>query len=110
MKPRKRNGRARRVTATRRTQLLADFEQSGLSAAAFARQHQIRYTTFCGWRTRRSPSQRPPPFVEVELAAPATSEVWVVELGGQARVRLQSPGQIALAAQLLGHLNPARPC
>jgi hypothetical protein len=34
----------------------------------------------------------------------------IVELVGQARLRIESAGQIALAAQLLQHLNAARPC
>ncbi len=58
--------RKHRAPAARRTHLLGAFERSGLSAAAFARQHGLSYTTFCGWRHRqtRTPS---PAFVQVEL-------------------------------------------
>jgi hypothetical protein len=49
----------------RRAQLLAAFDRSGLTAAAFARRHGIQYTTFCGWRHRRAKAS--PGFVQVEL-------------------------------------------
>jgi transposase-like protein len=57
-----------RFDADQRAQLLAAFERSGLSGAAFARQHGIHYTTFCGWRQRQAKAR--PAFVQVELAAP----------------------------------------
>jgi hypothetical protein len=41
--------RRARTSVARRRQLLAAFERSGLTAAAFARQHGIVYTTFCSW-------------------------------------------------------------
>jgi hypothetical protein len=65
--------RARRTEATRRAQLLAAFDRSGLSAA-FARQHQLNYTSFCGWRARRATAKAPPAFVQVELT-PARAEL-----------------------------------
>lgn len=104
--------RGRRTDAARRAQLLAAFERSGLSAATFARQHQLNYTTFCGWRARRAKAQAAPAFVQVELPAPpALSEELVLELGAQARVRLRSIGQLALAARLLQLLQPLpAPC
>jgi hypothetical protein len=102
--------RARRTTAAKRTQLLANFERSGLSAAAFARQHALNYTTFCGWRQRRGQANPLPAFVEVELpVAPAATEL-VVEWGAQARLRIRCFGQIPLAARLLQDLNAATPC
>ena len=42
--------RRSRTTSARRHQLLAEFDRSGLSAAAFAQQHHLAYTTFCRWR------------------------------------------------------------
>lgn len=107
--------RTRRSTAAQRTQLLRAFDRSGLSAAAFARRHQLRYTTFCNWRQRRDRAAVVPGFVQVELAAapvaPAsTATALIVELGRHARLRLESPAQIALAAALLQQLNAARPC
>ena len=110
MKKSKRASRATRTDVTRRAQLLAAFDCSGLSAAAFARQHGIHYTTFCGWRARRPRTNPSPAFVEVELAAPAVAAGLIVELGGQTRLRIESASQIALAAQLLQHLNASRSC
>ena len=36
----------------------SEFERSGLSAAAFARKHRLRYTTFSGWRHRSVEANR----------------------------------------------------
>jgi transposase-like protein len=105
------NGARRRprTDAAQRAQLLAKFARSGLSAAAFARQQGLHYTTFCNWRRRQDQSQRLPAFVQVELPPPAPAEL-VLELGPVARVRITEPGQVALAVRLLHELNPARPC
>jgi hypothetical protein len=115
MKSSKRPSRSQRTDAARRAQVLAAFDRSGLSAAAFARQQHLHYTTFCGWRQRRDNAQTAPAFVQVEVAqtalapAPPPGEL-VIELGAAARIRIASPGQLALAAQLLQHLNAARAC
>ncbi len=116
MKTSKSLPRAWRSTAVQRAQLLAAFDRSGLSAAAFARQHQLSYTTFCNWRQRRDRSARAPKFVEVQLpvtpVTPAQSSggVLIVELDQGARLRLESPAQIALAAALLQALHAPRAC
>lgn len=110
MKTSHRTLRARRTDSVRRAELLAAFDRSGLSAAAFARKHQIHYTTFCGWRARRSKAEPTPAFVQVELTAPPTANGLVVELGGHARLRIESPAQLALATQLIERFNAARPC
>lgn len=110
MKIANRPSRAHRTTLAERTQLLAAFERSGLSAAAFARQHALNYTTFCGWRQRCGKADTLPAFVEVELpAAPEATEL-VVEWGAQARLRIRCLGQIPLAVRLLQDLNVATPC
>lgn len=100
----------RRTHASRRAQLLAAFAQSGLSAAALARQHECRYPTFCGWRARQAQARPAPGFVELELAAPlpARAEL-VLALGPHARVRITDAGQIALAARRLPALRPPTP-
>lgn len=110
MRTSNRTSRAARATAAQRDQLLAEFDRSDVSAAAFARKHQLNYTTFCGWRARRSKTSSSSAFVQVELTEPATAGALVVELGGHARLRIESGSQIALAAQLLHHLNACRPC
>lgn len=101
--------RGRRTDASRRAQLLAEFDRSGLSAAAFARQHQLTYTTFCNWRQQRAATPSPT-FVQVELPASAAVAELVIELGPHIRMRIGSPAQIGLAAQLLKGLHPAAPC
>jgi hypothetical protein len=102
--------RARRTDAARRTQLLAAFDRSGLSAAAFARQHKLHYTTFCGWRQRRTQAKTAPALVQVELAAPPSATGLVIELGARARLRIESASQLPLAAQLLHHFHTAHSC
>jgi hypothetical protein len=89
---------------------LTAFDRSGLSAAAFARQHGLTYTTFCGWRYRRAKTKASPEFVQVELPAPAASAELVVELHTQARLHLTHAGQLDLAARLIQALHPPTPC
>ena len=100
----------RRTDAAQRAELLAAFDRSGLSAAVFARRYGIHYTTFCAWRAQRAKTKASPAFVQVELGgAPAWAGL-VIELGGGVRLRIESPAQISLAAQLVQQLNAARPC
>jgi transposase-like protein len=99
--------RQSRTTVSQRQRLVAAFDRSGLSAAAFARQHQIAYSTFCQWRSKRR--RRPhPTFAEVEILRPAAPAPVVIELSPHARMRLESPDQVELAAALLKHLQT--PC
>jgi len=93
--------RYRRTDAARRAKLLAAFDRSGLTAAGFARQQGLNYTTFCGWRHRRAKTKHLPGFVQVELPTPATPVPVVIEVGAGARIRIESAGQIELAADLL---------
>ncbi len=102
--------RRSRTSVTRRAQLLAAFERSGLSAAAFARQHHLHYTTFCNWRQRQASTKPAPDFVQVELSPPPARAGLVIELGSFARVRITEAGQMELAAQLLQVLSHATPC
>ena len=110
MKTSNRPSRSRRTDAVERAQLLSAFDRSGLSAAAFARQHKLNYTPFCGWRRQRTQSPTPPAFVELEVTPATPPAELVIELGSHAAMRIECPGQIALAAQLLQHLNASRPC
>ena len=102
--------RSSRTTATRRTQLLAAFERSGLSAAAFTRQHHLPYTTFCGWRQRRGRAQLSPEFVQVDLPPPPARAELVIEWGDSTRMRITDAGQLELAARLLQALHTPTPC
>jgi len=102
--------RRRPTPLARRTRLLAAFDRSGLSAAAFARQQGLRYTTFCGWRHRQAKAKPTPAFVEVQLTNPAPAVELLVELGAQVRLRLSSAAQMELAARLLHRLNTLASC
>ena len=101
--------RAARTDAAQRAQLLAAFDRSGFSAADFARQQRVHYTTFCAWRRSRDQAKTSPPFVEVELSPPAQPAELVLEVGA-ARLRLASVAQLPLAARLLQLLQEGRPC
>ncbi|HEV2327272.1 MAG TPA: helix-turn-helix domain-containing protein, partial [Verrucomicrobiae bacterium] len=80
----------RQAQAARREQLLDEFERSGLSAAEFARQHGLTYTTFCGWRKRWERGKALPSFVQVEVAPCAEAEGLVIEAGAQVRMTVAS--------------------
>ena len=102
--------RRQRIPSSRRTQLLAAFDRSGLSAAAFARQQGIGYTTFCGWRHRRAKTKASPVFVEVELPGPVAAVELLIEVGTHTRLRISSAGQVELAARFLHCFNARTSC
>ena len=106
------NGSTRRPRATpaQRAELLARFERSGLSAAAFARRHGLSYTTFCGWRQRQAKAESVPGFVQVDLPAADPAPGLVIELGPLIRLRLADASVIGLAARLLQALGAPTPC
>lgn len=99
----------RRTTARERAKVLAAFDRSGLSAAAFARKHHINYTTFCGWRQRRDKT-RALDFIQVDLPEAGTGPDLIVELGADIRLRIGSEHQIALAVALLGRMRKESAC
>ncbi len=100
---------APRIDAARRAQLLASFDRSGLSVAAFARQQGIHPTTLYGWRQRQGRGRTSPASVQVELAPPAAPAELMIELG-PARLRLVSAAQVPLVARLLQAFNDSRSC
>lgn len=74
----KRNRRGHRIVpVAERTRLVAAYQASGLTMAAFARREGINYATLAGWIykvARPSPSVKPIAFAQVRLPAPpATS-------------------------------------
>ena len=73
--------RSARIDAAHRAQIVSAFENGGLSAAAFVRQHGLNYTTFYSWRQRQRKVKSLPAFVQVEVAAPAARVELVIELG-----------------------------
>lgn len=99
-----------RTNAAQRTELLAAFAASGLSAAAFARRHGLHYTTFCAWRHAQAKARPVVGFAQVELPPSDPPTELIVELGAGVRLRLTSAAQLELAAGLLHHLRAATPC
>ena len=101
-----------RTRPSRRTQLLAAFSRSGLSAAAFAHEQGIGSSTFCGWRHRqaKAKAKASPDFVEVEVAGPAAAVELLIEVGAHTRLRISSAGQIELAARFLHCFNAQASC
>ena len=82
-----------------RAQLLTAIDRSGLSAAAFARQQGVPYTTFCGWRRRRDQGQSVPGFVQVETPESTRPGGTGDRMGWTAGMRLTSEAQIPLAVK-----------
>ena len=109
MNPTPMRTRSRRTTGDARAALLLAFQRSGLSAAAFAREHGLGGSTFYHW-LRQARTASPPAFVEVELPPALTTEGLVIELSPAPRLHLAGRHQVALAAQLLQALQTPRPC
>jgi hypothetical protein len=110
-----------RVSRERRGALLEEFERSGMSGAKFARLAGIKYPTFMYWlkkareprgseRVTELPEGRSVSFVEALIEGSCgrpTPEGLTIELPGGARLRVESPIQLRLAAELLRMLAPA---
>ena len=100
-----------------REALLDLFEQGGMSGAAFARLHGLRYPTFAHWwkrrRERREREEQGPValFQEVVLdrSGGTRNEGLEIELPLGAKVRLERADQIPLVAALCRHLRECAP-
>ena len=105
-----------RVSAERREGLLAEFEQSELSGAKFARMVGVKYATFANWVARRRKQgvagdgsgggqERPIRLFEAVMESGTSRFSTVgglaVELPGGSRVEVGSPVQLAMAAELV---------
>jgi len=101
-------GRVRRPRG-KREEILDAFERSGVSGVEFARMVGIKYPTLASWIQRRGRTKTTPQirFLEAEMpqALPAIPPL-DLELPGGVRLRLMSPAQIPLVAQLLRSLGP----
>lgn len=103
-----RTGRIR-YTAQYRRKVLAAYESSSLTAAAFARQCGVKYPTFAAWiaackRGDRKPSRQGPAFLVAEVSAACDGAALEVRLPGGAVARAADAGQVRLLAELLRHL------
>ena len=98
-----------------REAILAEFEQSSLSAAEFAKLVGVRYQTFAGWihrkrYRRRSTTKTRPRLVEAVVSPEApldSGDKWVrVHLRGGIRVEIKSAQQAEVVAALVKVLQP----
>ena len=98
-----------RTSKEQRCGILAEFERSGVSAAEFAKQSGIKYSTFAGWlqRHRRARPRGQPPamrlleaVVEHAQGGAASSGV-IVRLADGSRIEITDAKQIPLAAALV---------
>jgi hypothetical protein len=118
-----------RTPVERREALLEEFERSGISAMAFAKMAGINYATFANWRQKRRKARglresvsedaaamgktvetnRPmrlfEAFVEHGSGAGARCAGLTIELPAGARLVVESPVQVRLAAELLALLQ-----
>jgi transposase-like protein len=84
----------RRFTEKQRQALVAKFEQSSTSAAAFCRKHQLTYQVFLRWRRAASGGAEPAPeFLEIEVPSPAAGS------GTAESVELTFPSGLVLRIQ-----------
>ena len=110
----------------RRQAILDEFDQSGVSAAQFAKLVGIRYSTFAAWvhrrrrrklgkgkAVRRAAASRRPALRLVEaLIDPARqirnapNQGLLLHLPGGTRLEFSSPDQVALVAALVRALQP----
>jgi hypothetical protein len=101
-----------RTPIEQRNALLDAFEQSGMSGAAFAKLHGIKYPTFAYWRKRREEARREddacsgPFFEEIEVRGAAAGPGGLgIELPGGARLVVDRADQFPLVAALLKYLE-----
>ena len=100
-----------------KSKVLAAFNQSGMSAAAFAEQCGIKYPTFASWVTKarkkkdhqrepRPSGQRNenPAFLVAEVPSGTEFASLSIELAGGAVLKITDPSQIPLAKALLKSL------
>lgn len=90
-------------------QVLARFDASGLSAAAFCRQNAIAESSFFSWRRRLAPRLVAPAFVEAKVAAAAVAarpacSIEVMLRGGR-RVRVRRRFDRVLLAEVVAALE-----
>jgi hypothetical protein len=102
-----------RVPVERREALLDEFERSGLSGVKFAQMAGLKYPTFALWVQKRRKARKlqragePQTVTFAEAVVDRGAGVMIsaagltVELPGGARVVIQSPVQLQMAAELL---------
>jgi transposase-like protein len=101
-----------RTSKQQRRAILAEFERSGMSAARFARQTGLKYSTLAGWVQRHGRAQRPvrgrPVRLLEAVVAPAAAPLGLLlHLPGGARLEISQDSQVPLVAGLLQALEKA---
>jgi transposase-like protein len=104
-------GRVRTSKAQRRV-ILAQFENSGMSAAEFARRTGLKYSTFALWvqryrRTKRPERKSPVRLLEAVVTPTSLGSALQVQLPGGARLEIREAAQVPLVAALLRALQPS---
>ena len=99
------------TTPEQREAWLDAFEHSGMTGAAFAKLHGIKYTTFSYWRQKRDRERNgrdkeAPFFEEVEVRMPGSDSAGLkVSLPGGACVVVDRADQFPMVAALLKYLE-----
>jgi transposase-like protein len=102
-----------RASKEQRRVILAEFEESGMSAAQFAQQTGLKYSTFAAWvqryrrvkRPERKPALR---LLEAVVAPSAPAPGLQVHLPNGARLELSDASQIPLMVALVRAME--KPC
>lgn len=102
-------GRVRTSKEQRRV-ILAQFENSGMSATQFAQRTGLKYSTFAAWvhryrRTKRPTLKSPVRLLEAVVAPKPLSPGLLVQLAAGARLEICEAGQVPLVAALLRALE-----
>lgn len=85
--------------------IVSRWQESGVSASAFARQHQLRLKALLKWRDRlQAPAAQQPSFLEVQ--APALADDSAIEVhAGALRVRVHNHCAAGLLHTLIAALR-----
>lgn len=106
-----------RYTKSYKAEVIQAYEQSGMSAAAFAQHCGVKYPTLVSWiaQGKRSAAAEPhckslqsddtPQFIIAEFGAPRTDTSLKLELPSGVIVHVSSSSQFGLLADLLKILN-----
>ena len=81
-----------RVPKARREALLDEFQRSGLSGAAFAKRHGIKYSTFAAWARKRRVNPAPQEVPPLSLAEIVVNETRPSSWPQETSLRLHLPG------------------
>ena len=102
-----------RASKEQRRVILAKFDQSGMSAAQFARRTGLKYSTFAAWVQRYRRTKRPERkpalhLLEAVVTPAAPAAALVVHLPAGARLEISEASQIPLIVALVRALE--KPC